>query len=126
MKKTQKWYQKTWFKPAVIFISVLLIIVLIKLQVHQPFENFFQKFKQKNVESNYQMEEIITSDDPYLGNKEAVIRMVEFGDFNCSYCQKAHSIMRELMLEYEDKVFYQFRDYPVVSQQSIWLAMAAD
>jgi len=126
MKEAKKWYKNWWFKPTIIIIGILLIIIVINIKVNKPFEDFIKKIKQAAapVESAYNMDEIITANDPYLGNKDANIQIVEFADFNCPYCKQSSSIIREILIEYEDQVFYQFRDFPVVTEQSIFLAMA--
>ncbi len=126
MKEANKLYKNWWFKPTIVIIGILLIIIMINVKVNRPFEDFIKKIKQAAVpiESTYNMDEIRTDNDPYLGIKEAPVQIVEFGDFNCPYCKASVSIMREVLLEYEDEVFYQFRDFPVVSEQSIFLAMA--
>jgi len=127
MKDKQKLHEKSWFKPTIVIIVILLVIGLVKILVYKPFDDLFKKFKQNTVEAeSYDMDSIITQTDPYLGSPKALVKIVEFGDFACPYCQLASSVMREVTLEYGDDIFYQFRDFTVVSPQSIWLAQAAN
>lgn len=57
--------------------------------------------------------DVVTFDDPYLGNPDAEITIVEFADYGCPYCQEVSHTMRSLMQEYDDEVFYVYRDFPL-------------
>lgn len=66
-------------------------------------------------------------DDPYLGDKGKVkVAVVEFSDFQCSYC-KRHSdeVFPLIKSEYidTDKIIYVFRDYQFFGGLSIDAAM---
>lgn len=52
-------------------------------------------------------------DVPAMGPANASIRLVEFGDFQCPYCQLAHVEIKKLMEHYGDKISFSFRDYPL-------------
>lgn len=52
-------------------------------------------------------------DVPAMGPVNASIRLVEFGDFQCPYCQQAHVEIKKLMEHYGDKISFSFRDYPL-------------
>ena len=56
-----------------------------------------------------------SDDDPYLGNPNANIVLIEFGDFQCPFCQQTSPTIRKLMAEYSDEVFYIYRDFPITS-----------
>ncbi|HUT22631.1 MAG TPA: DsbA family protein [Candidatus Bipolaricaulota bacterium] len=125
MNTEQKLRDRQWFKLAMIVLGVFLVIMLVELKLHNPFEKI-KLINQSSNEEILDMTSVVTSSDPFLGNEQAKIQIVEFGDFACPYCRQAAPIMRSLMAEYQDKVFFQFRDYPVVTTESMWLAMAAD
>ena len=57
-----------------------------------------------NVESN---------DDPYLGSDNPKVTIVEFGDFECPYCQRSFPVIRSLISKYKDDVRYIYRDFPL-------------
>jgi protein-disulfide isomerase len=57
--------------------------------------------------------DVFTADDPTLGNPEALIKVVEFADFGCPYCKEASNTVRALAAKYPEKIYYQYRDYPV-------------
>jgi protein-disulfide isomerase len=47
------------------------------------------------------------------GPADAPITLVEFADFQCPYCRRAHPTVARLLAEYSDKILYVFRDYPL-------------
>lgn len=55
----------------------------------------------------------VTEDDPRFGNPDALIQVVEFGDFQCPFCKEAANIVRTVMTEYADDVLFIYRDFPV-------------
>lgn len=51
-------------------------------------------------------------DDPGLGPDNAPVTIVEFSDFQCSYCRKSVGVLKELRRHYGDKIRLVYRDYP--------------
>jgi protein-disulfide isomerase len=56
---------------------------------------------------------LVTTDDPSAGNPEAKVQIVEFSDFQCPFCQKSSSIVRDLIQSYGDKIYFVYRDFPL-------------
>jgi len=51
-----------------------------------------------------------------LGNESAEITLVEFGDYQCTFCKRFHAITRELVINNlvdTGKVRFLFKDYPI-------------
>jgi len=48
-----------------------------------------------------------------LGDPSAPIKIEEFTDYQCPYCDKAHKVMMELVQKYPDKIHLTHRDYPL-------------
>ena len=59
--------------------------------------------------------EIETTDDPFLGNANAEIVIVEFVDFKCPNCKTALPIMKRVLAKYGQKIKLIVRDFPVES-----------
>lgn len=59
--------------------------------------------------------ELETTDDPYLGNADAEIVIVEFVDFKCSNCKAALPIMKKVLGKYGQKIKWIVRDFPAES-----------
>ena len=57
--------------------------------------------------------DVNTDDTPSAGSKNASIRLVEFGDFQCPYCQQAHAEVKRLLEHYGEKLSFTFRDFPL-------------
>jgi protein-disulfide isomerase len=57
--------------------------------------------------------DVFTQDDPTLGSPDAQLVVVEFADFGCPYCKEASNTVRALATKYPEKIYYQYRDYPV-------------
>ncbi|HBF67125.1 MAG TPA: hypothetical protein DDW36_01725 [Candidatus Magasanikbacteria bacterium] len=67
---------------------------------------------------------LVSDDDPFLGNPNAPFRIVEFLDFQCPFSRQAFPIMRRLTARYPSEVFYQVRDFPVLSLHADALNLA--
>lgn len=65
-------------------------------------------------------------DDPYLGNEEAPIVIVEFSAYACPYCGRHFQQTFEPLLEnYGQYIRYVFRDYPIINPQASYAASMA-
>ena len=61
---------------------------------------------------------------PIVGNPDGTLSMVEFFDYNCSFCKKAMPIMQALIEENPDlRVVY--REWPILGDGSVFAARAA-
>lgn len=49
------------------------------------------------------------------GNANASVKLVEYGDFQCPYCQLYHATVEEVIAEYEDRISFQFVHFPLTS-----------
>lgn len=48
-----------------------------------------------------------------IGPKDAPITIVEFADFQCGYCSRAHETIKQLMKDYDGKIRFMFKNLPV-------------
>ncbi len=55
---------------------------------------------------------IITDNDPYMGDKNAPVVIVEFGDYECGFCSKQEQIFKKLMADKKYNVGLVWKDYP--------------
>lgn len=49
------------------------------------------------------------------GDKNASVVMIEYSDFHCPYCTRAHETFQKVMDEYGDKVAWVYRHFPLDS-----------
>src|SRR5690606_14510661 len=52
---------------------------------------------------------------PFKGPKDAPITIVEFSDFQCSYCKRVLPVLQQVLEGYPGEVKLVFRDFPILS-----------
>ncbi len=57
--------------------------------------------------------EIIPTKDIWVGNKEAVVKLVMYGDYESEPCARANEVVNQLMEKYQDKLQFNFRHFPL-------------
>lgn len=55
----------------------------------------------------------VTADDQVRGSSDAPITLVEYSDFQCPYCVKFFPVMMQLTNDYQGKVRWVSRSYPL-------------
>jgi protein-disulfide isomerase len=62
------------------------------------------------------------------GNTASSVKLVEYGDYPCPYCQTYHATVKQIAEEYKDKVSFQFVHFPLPSlhQNAFAAARAAE
>ncbi|MFH1171807.1 MAG: thioredoxin domain-containing protein, partial [bacterium] len=56
--------------------------------------------------------QVETSDDPSVGPEDAMVTIVEFGDFECPFCGEAFPVLKNMLKKYGDKIRFIYRDFP--------------
>lgn len=60
------------------------------------------------------MKKIDVKGRPVRGNKDAKVVVVNYDDFECPYCSRAHqTLFPELLKEYGDRIAFIYKDYPL-------------
>src|SRR6218665_36384 len=74
-----------------------------------------------------EIEEIIEPKDIFVGTKDAPITLMEFGEYENEDCAKANEVVKQLLEEYEGKIRFNFRHFPLtrVHQRSMKAGEAA-
>jgi protein-disulfide isomerase len=57
----------------------------------------------------------INAGDHHQGNINAVITLVEYGDFQCPNCRRAYPLVKRLLKEKGDELNFVFRNFPLTS-----------
>lgn len=55
----------------------------------------------------------VSAEDHVQGADSAQITLVEYGDYQCPYCRKAHPIVKKIQEAVGDKLRFVFRDFPL-------------
>ena len=81
-----------------------------------------EKKKENKSKINKLKKEIFFNDNNlYSGNRDSQRIIVEFFDYNCSYCKKAHEDIDKILEKHKDlKVIY--KNFPILSEKSVELA----
>lgn len=56
---------------------------------------------------------VATGDSPRRGPDGALVKIIEFSDYQCPFCQRARATVKQIIDTYGDKVQYVFRDFPL-------------
>ncbi|MEK7635291.1 MAG: thioredoxin domain-containing protein [Patescibacteria group bacterium] len=56
---------------------------------------------------------VISSSDNIEGKKDSKVVIVEYSDFQCPACRNYYLVMKELMVEFGDKVAFVYRYFPL-------------
>ena len=59
--------------------------------------------------------EIIEPRDVFVGNKNALVTLEEFGEYESEDCAKANEVVKKLLEEYEGKIRFNFRHFPLTN-----------
>ncbi len=134
LKKTKKWYQRWWGATIIVVLAVFLsisvaigfyagkVIFLLRSGELTPEKIFGEEIIKRNLLA------LTTEDSPSFGIKDARVVIVLFADFQCPACYSAYTVVKRLRREYRDKIFFVFRDFPLIAdhQNSLLAAMAAN
>ncbi len=122
------WHQTGWGKALLVFLFFVLIFfavfVFLVYDEVKKIKTQPQSFSFKNL-PYYQDYQADSPHSYWFGTSSPQITIVEFGDFVCPSCGRAYHTIRHLGLEYKNKIKVVWRDYPVISEQSLDLAQAA-
>ncbi|UEG49945.1 DsbA family protein [Ferruginibacter lapsinanis] len=59
--------------------------------------------------------EIIEPRDVFVGDKNAPVTLEEFGEYESEACAKANEVVKQLLEEYEGKIRFNFRHFPMTN-----------
>lgn len=113
-----------YFKWWMIFIILLFIyLVYLGFLVYNEYQNIqnsnfsslssLKKFLQQQKTYDQNDERLDFSDDPFLGNPQAKVKIIEFGDFECPFCREAFPIVRKIADFYDEQIQLIYRDFPL-------------
>lgn len=57
----------------------------------------------------------VSSNDHILGDENAPVTMVEYGDFECPYCGAVHPIVKQLLEYFAGDVRFVYRHFPLAT-----------
>ena len=57
------------------------------------------------------------NNSPSFGPKDAKVTIIEFSDYMCPACRRLHPVISKIRKEYQDKVKWVFKDFPLQQHQ---------
>lgn len=57
--------------------------------------------------------EIIPSKEIFVGNPEAPVTLMEFGEYESEVCAKVNEVVKQLLEEYDGRLKFNFRHFPL-------------
>jgi protein-disulfide isomerase len=68
-----------------------------------------------------EIEIIIEPKDIFVGNKDAPVTFMEFGEYENEDCAKAHEVVKQLLKDFDGKIKFNFRHFPLtrIHQRSL-------
>lgn len=118
MKKSKRIF---WLAIIIVFAIVISAIIInyYSSPADEPIGlDLVEKIKQQK---QYDLPE---GNNYWLGAKDPKITLVEFADFSCSACKNTYPKLREIIFNYASDVKVIYRDFPVISEDSLGLALA--
>lgn len=131
IKYDKQWYRRWWGISIIIILTILLSIffsfVFLFFNARNESKNGgFSAWSYSRLTANPETLTLAEKESGYwLGANDPKIVIVEFGDFACPYCQKTFSKLREISRKYKNDVKIIYRDFPVITEYSQDLALAA-
>ncbi len=124
--KKKRWYKKWWGIALIVLLTIFLIFLIIfGLMVRKAYKELTSK-KYLQPISKEQLELIQGTEANYsMGAENPIITIVEFSDFNCPLCKDSASKVKNIVEKNKDKIKLIYRDFPVIADDSIGLAMIA-
>jgi len=55
----------------------------------------------------------VNQNDHVLGGDRPLVTLVEFGDYECPFCGRAHAIVKDALRRMSDEIRFAFRHFPI-------------
>lgn len=134
-KKT-KWYSKWWAK-LLLALLFLVLVMSVAMAFYITRTAYLLKtgqltaqdlFGAGSVTNSANVQTYATADDPAFGAPDAKVVIVEFSDFQCPFCKQVQPVVKKILADYGNKVWFVYRDFPLESlhPQAVMAALAAE
>src|SRR5216684_3468132 len=97
------------------FMKAQIVNYLTQTQKQQRAQAFYDQLKKENkvVVKLSEPRQQVEAKGPARGPEKAPVTVVEFSDFQCPFCSKAHDTVEQVMQTYPGKVRLVFRHFPL-------------
>lgn len=84
---------------------------------------FLSSNNQPNLVSDASLE--INQADQFVGQIDSQVVLVEYGDYQCPACAAYHSVVKQVIDEYEDRILFVYRHFPLPQHRNAKMASYA-
>ncbi len=91
------------------FLGVLAAIIIVFIGIFALTSNGNKSKSSSSSSSNSSLSQHV------IGSGTSGVTVVEYGDFECPYCQQYSSTVKLVRAEFADKIKFQFRNFPLVN-----------
>lgn len=129
VKHSKKWYKKWWAILLLSFLGLLSIFLIASIFFIVSQIKIYQEsgfFGENNAQTKiYSPKEIQGQNSHSFGASKPKITIVEFSDFACPNSQSFYEKTKKIRFKYYNELKIIHRDFPVISEYSEDLALAA-
>jgi len=97
---------------AIIIFAVFLTRIINMAQNQNLDLSLYNGDNVKNKQPSVENVIPVNYNDHIRGNPQAPIKIIEYSDFQCPYCQNFHIVMQQIINDYPDKVQWIYRHFP--------------
>ena len=90
------------------FLAILAVIIIAFVGISYTTKSDTNSSTNNNTDKGQATSHIIGS-----GKKN--ITLIEYGDYQCPACAQYHPIVKAVVEKYKDDIFFQFRNYPLIT-----------
>lgn len=65
----------------------------------------------------FSREELLPAGVTTQGNKEAEVFLVEFSDFQCPACKSFQAVVKDILSNYKDQLYFGYRHFPLLQHE---------
>ena len=90
--------------------------LLIQQRSAAAYQSYVEQLKAKTpvrITLDPPRQRVAAADSPAQGPASAPIELIEFSDFQCPYCYRAHPTVKLVLNTYGDKIRFVYRNYPL-------------
>ncbi len=102
-----------WLWPTA-FVAVIVVLVGLLVLVNNSYQN--------KPDGGTFLTNPINSNDHTEGNDKSSITLVEYSDFQCPACAAYYPLVKKIVEEYKDKIYFAYRHFPLSQHKNAKLA----
>jgi protein-disulfide isomerase len=90
--------------------------LLTQQRTSQAYQSYVEKLRNKasvRISLEPPRQKVAAADGQARGPANAPVELIEFSDFQCPYCLRAHPIVKQVLSTYGDRIRFVYRNYPL-------------